>query len=72
MGAMVDVVGMRIEDVPTSTLHAILEQHPRLGCKRLLIGALSRQVELKPASRISAMFKQFELAGLIQGAPFDE
>lgn len=72
MGAMVDVVGMRIEDIPEETVHAILEQHPRLGCKQLLLDALSRQVERKPDSRIAAAFEQFQLPELIRSAPFEE
>jgi hypothetical protein len=72
MGAMVDVVGMRIDQIPAETLREILERHPRAGCKELLLGALSKQVALKPASRIAAAFETFKLPALIQAAPFDE
>lgn len=71
MGAMVDVVGMRIDQIHADTLRGILDRHPRAGCKELLLSALSRQVELKPDSRIASAFETFQLPDLIRAAPFE-
>lgn len=71
MGAMVDVVGMRLDQLPEATLREILERHPRLDCKDMLVEALSKQVELKPDSRIAAAFATFKLPDLIRAAPFE-
>ncbi|MDJ0786867.1 MAG: HD domain-containing protein [Myxococcota bacterium] len=72
MGAMVDVVGARIEEVPEGFVHDVLERYPRLGCKDLLVRLLSEQVERKPDSHIAQVFRLFGLPELIRNAPFDE
>ncbi len=72
MGAMVDVIGMRIDDIPSSVFREILDEHPRLGCKKLLTRLLGDQATRKPQSRIASVIEQFKLLDLIQNAPFPE
>ena len=72
MGAMVDVIGMRIDEVSDQVVRDVLERHPRLGCKKLLVGLLGDQARTKPQSRIAASIEQFKLLDLIEQAPFSE
>lgn len=72
MGAMVDVVGMRIDDVSPKMLEKILEEHPRTGCKSHLKKLLGAEAARKPTSGIAAAFRDFDLDGLIQQAPFSD
>ena len=72
MGAMVDVVGARIDHISESDVRQILEEHPRLGCKKLLIDRLDDQKKWKPKSRIASSIEQFNLLKLIEEAPFPE
>eukprot|EP00435_Cladocopium_sp_Y103_P077265 s1_g1004.t1 len=72
MGAMVDVVGMRIDDVPAKTLDLILQEHPRTGCKAHLKELLNAEAARKPSSGIAAAIRDLNLNDLIQQAPFSE
>lgn len=70
MGAMVDVVGIRLEDIPVKTLEKILEEHPRTGCKTHLMQLLNAEAERQPESGIAAAIRDLNLNSLIQNAPF--
>ncbi len=72
MGAMVDVVGMRIDEIPAKTLELILEEHPRTGCKAHLKKLLSAEAARKPESGIAAAIRDLNLNDLIQQAPFSD
>lgn len=71
MGAMVDVVGMRIDDIPAKTLKRILEEHPRSGCKSHLKNLLNAEALRHPASNIATALRDLDLNSLIDQAPFD-
>ncbi|MDF1847757.1 MAG: HD domain-containing protein [Parvibaculaceae bacterium] len=70
MGAMVDVVGMRIDDIPAKTLERILEEHPRSGCKSHLKNLLNAEALRHPASNIATALRDLDLGSLIDQAPF--
>lgn len=70
MGAMVDVVGMRIDDIPAKTLERILEEHPRSGCKAHLKTLLTAEALRHPASNIATALRDLDLGSLIDQAPF--
>ncbi len=72
MGAMVDVVGMRIDEIPAKTLELILEEHPRTGCKAHLQDLLGAEAARKPGSGIATALRELDLNDLIQKAPFSE
>lgn len=71
MGAMVDVVGMRIDDIPTKTLERILEEHPRSGCKSHLKKLLNAEALRHPTSNIATALRDLDLDSLIDQASFD-
>ena len=70
MGAMVDVVGMRIDDIPAKTLERILEEHPRSGCKAHLKTLLTAEALRHPTSNIATALRDLDLGSLIDQAPF--
>ena len=72
MGAIVDVIGMLIDELSESTVREVLEKHPRLGCKKRLIGLLDDQATKKSQSRIASAMEQLKLLDLIDQAPFAE
>jgi hypothetical protein len=72
MGAMVDVIGMRIDDIPAIALQRILEEHPRRGCKVHLRTMLSAEAMRKPSSGIAAAMQNLKLGDLIEQSPFDD
>jgi hypothetical protein len=52
-GAGVDVMGIRLDEVPPEHLRRILNEHPRLEFGRLFAELLEREAALKPASHIA-------------------
>lgn len=52
-GAGVDVLGLRLDEIPPGTLEALLEQYPRLEFKRCFVPLLVDQATRKPASHIA-------------------
>lgn len=72
MGAMADVIGMRIGDIPVKTLELILEEHPRMGCKAHLTKLLSAEAARQPSSGIAVALRDLDLAALINQAPFSD
>jgi hypothetical protein len=72
IGAGVDVLGLRLDELPKYFVDQVLEQHPRLGFKQLLIEAIDRQAGLKPDSRIATYAKQFGFKELVTATPFED
>lgn len=72
MGAAVDVLGMRLDDLPESLVAQALEEFPRLDFKTFLNDVIARQVQLKPDSRIAGYVERFNFAQLVTAAPFSE
>ncbi|MCE7999790.1 MAG: HD domain-containing protein [Rhodobiaceae bacterium] len=70
MGAMVDVIGMGIDDIPVKMLEKILEEHPRSGCKTHLTKLLNAEAARKPDSGIATAIRDLNLDELIAQAPF--
>jgi HD domain len=71
IGAGMDVFGLRLSDLPATFVAEVLEEYPRLGLKAMLTGAIGRQVELKPQSRIARHAERYDVTALIAAAPFD-
>jgi hypothetical protein len=71
IGAGVDVLGLRLSDLPASLVGEVLEAYPRLDFKTMITAAIKRQVELKPHSRIARHVERFNFTGLVAAAPFD-
>ena len=71
IGAGVDVLGLRLGDLPAALVDEVLEAYPRPGLKKMLTAAIARQVELKPRSRIARHVERYDFAALVAAAPFD-
>jgi hypothetical protein len=71
IGAGVDVLGLRLADLPTTLVAEVLEAYPRLDFKTMINAAIARQVELKPHSRIARHVERYDFTGLVAAAPFD-
>jgi hypothetical protein len=56
-GAGVDVLGMRIDEIPATDLDHVLEAWPRCGFKKDFPGCLERQTALKPNCHIAGMVR---------------
>jgi hypothetical protein len=70
MGAAVDVLGLRIDELPAGTLDDVLARHPRLGLKDWLVEAMVAEAAVKPGSRAAALDREFGFPALIAAAPF--
>jgi hypothetical protein len=71
LGAAVDVLGLRLSDLPESLVAEILEEYPRLDFKTMLAEAIDRQVRLKPQSRLARHVERYNFSALVAAAPFD-
>ncbi|WP_117215617.1 HD domain-containing protein [Allorhizocola rhizosphaerae] len=70
LGAAVDVLGLRLDQIPPKVLTEALERFPRGDLKPFLIEAMQREARLKPHSRIAQHVAQFGFTELIANAPF--
>jgi HD domain len=71
LGAILDVRGYRLEDIPGELLHQILEAYPRLGFKQAFAEAMMEQARKKPVSAVAEAIRNGALDGLRQ-APFPD
>jgi hypothetical protein len=70
-GAGVDVLGLRLDEIPTTLLRTILERHPRLAFKHCFATLLERQATTKPRSHIAGPLG-LGFVGRLRAAPFEE
>lgn len=71
LGAAVDVLGLRLTDLPKHLIARVLEQYPRHELKTYLVEAVRSQAERKPTSRIARYVERLHFTDLIAAAPFD-
>jgi hypothetical protein len=72
LGAAVDVLGLRVDQLPAGALDDVLARHPRLGLKTWLAEAMAREALAKPGARVAALEREFGFPALIAAAPFEE
>lgn len=72
LGAIADVVGVRVDEIPRATLEAILFEHPRLDMKTRLTQLLRVELEQKPYCAIARLHRDLAILDRIRDAPFDE
>lgn len=72
LGALIDVVGLRLEDVPAELVDAVLAHHPRLGAKAALRLAFEHEIDRRPTGAFAQLRDRFGFADLIAAAPYDE
>lgn len=70
MGAMVDVTGMRIDQIEPKLIQQIVAEYPRDGTKALIGGMLKHQIDTKPLSRIGRIATQVDVVKFVDAAPF--
>jgi hypothetical protein len=71
IGALVDVLGRRVDQIDAKLLQQVVEEYPREGTKLLLTTLLGREINTKPNSHFGQMAARVDILGLINAAPFD-
>ena len=71
IGATVDVLGRRIDQLDAKLIQRIVEEYPRDGTKLLLTTLLKREIETKPGSHFGKLAARVDILGLINAAPFE-
>lgn len=71
MGATVDVLGMRIDQIDAKLIQKIVENYPRNGTKAMLVGLLGHEIRTKPQSNFAKLEAGFDVLARINDAPFD-
>ena len=72
LGAAADVIGLRIERLPSVMINALIEKHPRAGMKEGATDLISAEATAKPFSGAATLIRDFGFLELIQAAPFVE
>jgi hypothetical protein len=70
LGATLDVIGQRLDDIPPALVERILAEEPRAGFPEEMISRLERQVALKPKCKLATIFAARDIPLLIRSAPF--
>jgi hypothetical protein len=70
MGALVDVTGMRIDQIEPKLVQKIVAEYPRDGTKALIGAMLKHQIDSKPQSRIGRIATQVDVLKFVASAPF--
>ncbi len=71
MGATVDVLGRRVDQLDAALIQKIVEEFPRDGTKGLLTTLLQHEIDTKPNSHFGRLAARFDVLGLINAAPFE-
>jgi len=71
IGATVDVLGRRLDQLDAKLIQRIVEEYPRDGTKLLLTTLLKREIETKPGSHFGQLAARVDILGLINAAPFE-
>ena len=71
LGAAADVVGLRVDQIPSALLEAVLDAHPRGDFTSVVLPLLERQAARTPDSTIAALFRDFDFGRLVVGCPLD-
>lgn len=71
-GAIVDVAGVRMDELDPAWVKAVLERHPRLQFRRHLLAAFRAESRAVPAGRIRWCNRYAAFPLLIRAAPFSE
>ena len=72
LGAALDVIGLRIDEVPSELIDAVIEAHPRRRFKDELSAYLRVEADRKPTSSIALLLRELDFLDLIESAPFKE
>ncbi|GAA2153351.1 HD domain-containing protein [Kitasatospora kazusensis] len=72
LGAVADLLGLRLDQLPPGLVAEVLERHPRQGFSAYVSEAITRQATAKPDSTIAALCHNARLLDLVAAAPFDD
>ena len=72
LGAAVDVVGLRIDQVPRVLIDAIVAEYPRHAMKIGFAAVIAAEAETKPYSTAAALVRDLNFLDLIGASPFAE
>lgn len=72
LGALVDVTGLRLNELPTDFVEQILREYPRNNMKNALRAAMESEARRKPSSRIAVLVRELNLLDVITAAPFEQ
>ncbi|WP_035844844.1 HD domain-containing protein [Kitasatospora azatica] len=72
LGAAVDVVGLRLDQLPPALVAEVLELHPRQGFSAYVSEVLTGQAKAKPGSKIAALIQRADFLRLVAAAPFHD
>lgn len=72
LGALADVVGLRIDELPPSLVAELIEAHPRLRMKESVVELVEAEVKAKPYSPFATIVRTLSVPDLIHAAPFAE
>jgi HD domain-containing protein len=70
LGATLDVIGQRLDDLSPALVERILAKEPRAGFAEEMISRLQRQIALKPGCKLATIFAALDIPLLIRSAPF--
>jgi len=71
LGALVDVIGLRLDEIPAGVVEAVLVEHPRLDMKDNLARVMAAEIERKPYGAPARLEREFGMLDRIRTAPFD-
>ncbi len=71
-GAGVDVLGRGLGRIPAPVRDAVLQRHPRLGCKQALCQCMRAEALRAPHTRMGLYARRLGFVELIEKAPFAE
>jgi hypothetical protein len=72
MGAMVDVVGARLDQIEPRLIQQIVAEYPRDGTKAMLIAMIKGQIDSKPGSNIAGLHARLGVLQRMADAPFTD
>lgn len=70
LGAAVDVLGLRLDQLPDDVVDAALTAHPRGEMKEWFTKAMTDEALRKPGSTVAGYVEDLDLIALIRAAPF--
>jgi hypothetical protein len=71
-GAMADVLGHRVTQIPPALRTHVLTAHPRLKMKEELCRCMTKEITAAPHTRSDCYMRRIDFLSLIRQAPFEE
>ncbi len=72
LGTLIDITGLRLDEIPEKEASAILDEFPRLGCKALFRERIGAQISAKPDCHIAHVSRDQGMLQLLDVSSFDD